>query len=135
VRKSIQDLRNYLHVKGIFLLARMHPEDSPFKEKHNVDFIIDYLNNSTNLPTYKFWKNLSRSKQIRICKLMSLRGNNISKYEVFSKIFRVIDDDYMQLIIRESKEKDGVLYILLSGKGTVVCLKFVTISTVPKIFY
>jgi len=113
----------------------MHPEDSPFKEKHNVDFIIDYLNNSTNLPTYKFWKNLSRSKQIRICKLMSLRGNNISKYEVFSKIFRVIDDDYMQLIIRESKEKDGVLYILLSGKGTVVCLKFVTISTVPKIFY
>lgn len=102
VTKCVSDLRKYMHVKGIYLCARHMPEEGPFADPNNLNYMVDFLQNSTEMAKYKFWTTLSRRRQKAGIKLMSLR-----------------DESYMRIVIRENYPDDDVCYILLSGHATM----------------
>lgn len=64
-----------MRIKGFYLLARLVPAQNPLLINENVEFLVDYVNDCTDLSKFAFWNSLGRDKQKEICLAMTLRGN------------------------------------------------------------
>jgi hypothetical protein len=58
-KKTVVSLYDYLHIKGLYLFAKILPEDNTLGKQENVEFIIDFLDKTT-LKNHPFWFKLER---------------------------------------------------------------------------
>jgi hypothetical protein len=73
-KKTVHSLADYLHIKGLYLTAKLNPSENPLIRPQNIDFIIGFLNTSTMLRACSFWKNLNRTQKETLVRYMTLRG-------------------------------------------------------------
>lgn len=52
-------LYDYLHIKGLYLFAKIRPDDNTLAKEENVEFIVNFLD-KTNLKHCPFWSKLER---------------------------------------------------------------------------
>ena len=58
-KKTVISLYDYLHIKGLYLYAKIKPEDDTLVKEENINFIVDFLD-KTNLRLFPFWSKLER---------------------------------------------------------------------------
>lgn len=102
-KKTIHSLSDYLHIKGLYLTARLTPSLNPFSDEINLNFILNFLN-STQLNRCLFWKTMSNEQKMKLIKTMAMR-----------------DEKNMHLTTT-STYKNADVYVLLSGKAQVVTI-------------
>lgn len=102
-KKTVNSLYDYLHIKGLYLVAKLKPSDDILSREENIEFIVDFLD-STELKGISFWNKLERDVKIAAARFITLR-----------------DESEMNLI-SSSKCKDACIYILLSGKASVMTM-------------
>lgn len=118
-KKTVLSLADYLHIKGLYLTAKLNPSENPLLKPQNIEFIIRFLNASTMLRTCSFWKNLNRTQKEALARYMTLRGR--CPFPSKSRNVTIADEKNMQLVSKSSL-KSADLYILLSGKAFLVLL-------------
>lgn len=56
------------------MTAKLSPSENPLTKPQNIEFVVNFLNESTHLKAYPFWKNLEREQKDTLVRYMTLRG-------------------------------------------------------------
>lgn len=99
-KKTVNSLYDYLHIKGLYLVAKLRPTDDPLSRAENIDFIVNFLD-STQLHLCPFWNKLDREMKIVAARYITLR------------------DESDMTLTAVSRTAEAGVFILLSGRATL----------------